>query len=513
MAEEHLLLNWRCLPSVILFHIFSHLPPKDRIAASSACRLWREALFHPNLWPLPRITLRLDLLAINTSSGPRSLTLPRADNSRDALTLFLAQGARFLEHVTILFDPSSVDSLLRLVSTLQALHENAVDDDFSGTSLKSLTLKPTNTARVDYGNHNRLGLQTVNRNGFDNWNSLLSTLWNLLEGLLLRSKGLEHVSFGCMEELLKNAPRFLELASNGAHRQTLQSLHLSSAKEDPDFYPLLFLEPNILTPFVSLKTLSIDFDYICDELLANLSGKQSLQSLVINVHGIDEEHPWVSNSSWTRLAEKKNLEVTINLMHTEEAAELLKDAIFDTDIPLGVLRIYYAGMSRGDGHQLVDLVNTVAIRHHATLRAFTLVDYHLNGFPNIAFSRTGENPLVMLAWRCRKLAHLAISGFEISDADLIAITRLRGPGLETLVIPSCCILLAHSVVEDEGYYDEEKVYLDGVSDNIRAKVCLDIAKPLNRTWMPDAQDDRLAQVQCQSPSSTYMEEILTDHSW
>lgn len=40
------------------------------------------------------------------------------------------------------------------------------------------------------------------------------------------------------------------------------------------------------------------------------------------------------------------------------------------------------------------------------------------------------------------------------------------------------------LLEDEGYYDEDKVFLDYASNSIRNKVIGEIAKPLNRSWSP-----------------------------
>ena len=41
---------WNNLPSVILLEVFSYLPQEDKIRASSTCKNWRCALYHPRFW-------------------------------------------------------------------------------------------------------------------------------------------------------------------------------------------------------------------------------------------------------------------------------------------------------------------------------------------------------------------------------------------------------------------------------------------------------------------------------
>lgn len=47
------------LPSELIVHIFSFLPPPDRLRASASCSHWRECLFYPALWPQLRLCLRV----------------------------------------------------------------------------------------------------------------------------------------------------------------------------------------------------------------------------------------------------------------------------------------------------------------------------------------------------------------------------------------------------------------------------------------------------------------------
>lgn len=40
------------------------------------------------------------------------------------------------------------------------------------------------------------------------------------------------------------------------------------------------------------------------------------------------------------------------------------------------------------------------------------------------------------------------------------------------------------MLEDEGYYEEDKIFLDFASNSTRTQVINEIAKPLNRAWSP-----------------------------
>jgi uncharacterized protein YnzC (UPF0291/DUF896 family) len=68
------------------------------------------------------------------------------------------------------------------------------------------------------------------------------------------------------------------------------------------------------------------------------SVKNKLETLVINVHGIDSEHQKVTNHSWRQV--RKNcptLEVTVNLIHSYDGVQGLLD-ILQPSLPLTCFR-------------------------------------------------------------------------------------------------------------------------------------------------------------------------------
>lgn len=42
--------NWNALPSLALHQVFTYLSPESRVSASSTCKHWRTALYHPLFW-------------------------------------------------------------------------------------------------------------------------------------------------------------------------------------------------------------------------------------------------------------------------------------------------------------------------------------------------------------------------------------------------------------------------------------------------------------------------------
>lgn len=55
--------DWNALPSLALHQIFTYLLPESRVAASSTCKHWRTALYHPLFWH----TLSLDISSTRNS--------------------------------------------------------------------------------------------------------------------------------------------------------------------------------------------------------------------------------------------------------------------------------------------------------------------------------------------------------------------------------------------------------------------------------------------------------------
>ena len=48
--------------------------------------------------------------------------------------------------------------------------------------------------------------------------------------------------------------------------------------------------------------------------------------------------------------------------------------------------------------------------------------------------RTDQDPLVMMAWRCKKLEEIVVHGYVLDPHNLVGISRLRGKDLKVLEV-------------------------------------------------------------------------------
>ncbi len=418
MALSELCNYCNYLPSVIIFNIFSYLSPKDRIYASSTCRQWRQCLYHCSQWPLKSLNINLCKTGLNANSnrlnGSKAHNIRRNKHSNLTLNSFFMKCSRFLNEIKITFNPNSSCNLNDLIQIIQILsfkpqfnnsNNNLNNNEYNVNNsrcLRRLTLIPINVTS-----------NLTNSNNSKNW-QLFNQLLSSLEQLIESCESLEHISFGCLQQLLNHSNGLLsKLAKH--HSISLKCLHLSSVKQDPDYYPVLEISHQLFEPFSSIKSLTIDFDLINDQLLRLMAMKGTIETLIINVHGIDEEHEGLSKSAWNQLSRSNtNLKVTVNLIHTDDSLDVLRDSLFDTDMPLAHFRAYFVGMFGGSDDSICQLINLIAIRHCNTLMSATIVD-NLKPFsliPNPVFAKSQENPLVMLSWRCKRLQSLTIIGIQ-----------------------------------------------------------------------------------------------------
>uniref|UniRef100_A0A1W7RAJ0 F-box only protein 33 n=1 Tax=Hadrurus spadix TaxID=141984 RepID=A0A1W7RAJ0_9SCOR len=458
--------GWSTLPSIIIIEILSLLSHRDRLNASSVCKTWRDCLFHPSLWR--RVTLKVNSC------------LDRNESCRFLVNHF----GRFARSVTIELNSLNPRDVKECRDVLEVLTYNR--------NLEGLSLKP-NSCRLEWMEGD-LGQE----------DSLPEQYITALKQIICNAQRLKHLSLGCVEELLDHSDSFIALL--GQHQyKSLQSLHLASVKEDPEHYALLDLPIDTFNVFCNLQVLSIDYDYISDNLLFSLSKprKKALTKLNLHVHGIDADHPGTSDTSWKQLRNfSPKLEVTITLLHSHDPSSVLQD-IFHPSMPLTHFRAFF---SPGLDAELLDVI---AVLNSSTLKSVNLVEsLGENHIPTGSFPPEPEDPLVMLAWRCRNLSHLTVVGYYVCDADLIAIARLRGPQLKEFKVPACCI----SVNESD---DDDAHYLHNTKDSIRTSLLSEISCSLGKQWSPMSVEEIPPPVAnlAMDADGTYLNQLLHDQSW
>jgi F-box protein 33 len=91
---------------------------------------------------------------------------------------------------------------------------------------------------------------------------------------------------------------------------------------------------------IDFQILSLDYDVMCDDFIESLSMISSLRKLILHVHGLDENHPGISEQAWTKFREKNSIaEVNLTLVKAIEAVDLLHVNLFRPSMPLSKLKV------------------------------------------------------------------------------------------------------------------------------------------------------------------------------
>ncbi|PSN53043.1 hypothetical protein C0J52_03960 [Blattella germanica] len=362
---------WNNLPSVILLEIYSYLPQEDKIRASSTCKHWRYALYHPSFWQ--SIHFKAKTKDQNSTSRTRYLTDCFAKKLRNATVSFDSM------------DPLCVQEAARV---LQKLCEN--------DHLQRLILIPSHCRFECPGR-------------IDEQKQFFKThILKPMRLLMEQSHRLEALSLGCSEELTVYVSAFLDLLTE--HQScSLRRLGLASVKDDPDDYLLLDLEPNRFRSLQMLQVLSVDYDYVNDNMLAALCDVR-LVRFIIHVHGIVENHPGTTNSAWTNFSQHNpSCELRLTLIHSYEAVEILHSDILKPSMPLTHLKAFFC-----------EQLNSAALHRLSTwyakcLRSLWWVDSLGSAASQSLVQPMGEepDPIVMAAWRCTQLEEIVLLAQDI----------------------------------------------------------------------------------------------------
>jgi len=478
--------DWESLPTVVLVKIFHFLPLQQRLGASSTCKHWRQAVFSPQLWPSMNF-----------------------DCSLKKQLLFRSQFfARTLRNTVLRLTNDSPSALRNGLKVLENLKFN--------NRIKSFAILPS---------HLNIGWSE------DSYSRVLDKYISAIETICLNAKDLTHFSLGCIEELLDHADTFLFLLSqrpchhyqgkvsptdgfNGIYSQAalpekcvpcqylnldhppLKSLYLASVKTNLEVYGVIDLRTSLFQPFTNLQILSLDYDYVSNQLLQMLSthDRSPLQRLDIHVHSYEAETPMILDRCWLNLVRASpHLQVGLALLHSYEAVQNLL-LILRPSMPLTHFKSFFCQSIN------VAAIDFMGKNYGSTLRTIHIADGFTEAMPLSYDNLTQpEDPFVMLAWKCVRLESLRIIGYEFLDENLVAIARLRGSGLKQLEVPQLCILTleeeeddaadsANADVEDNFPQIALMGVLGKVGTDFNAKVSESLGfewSPLNDEHIPD----------------------------
>ncbi|RZF41356.1 hypothetical protein LSTR_LSTR000070 [Laodelphax striatellus] len=404
---------WNNLPSVLLYEIFSYLSEADRIKASSTCKYWRYALYHPSFWKNVSLKLKSN----------------DSDNASKAQYLSSCLGSK-LQNLTVTFDIFDPYCTSEMTNVLKSLIGNY--------NLKSVSIIPTHSS-FDYSkDYSVAGIELKDLRWF----------LNPILNILTRSHRLEGLNLGCIEDLVLHGSAILEKILNH-HADHFRRLGLASMKSDPDIYDLFVLDNRIFYSLQNLQVLSLDFDYINDDLLSVLSINGNLQRLVIHVHGILETHPGTSEDAWYSFTKKNpGCELRLNLIYSYDGVDVLDTNILKSGMPLTHLRVFFC-------RKLNAAVLQKLHEFSSTLRSIWWVDtmthtpYEITEWGSIEYPDeallTGVNPFVICSWQCRNLEEIVLFGYKIYVDDVCGIVKLRA--LKNLQLPSSYILTENKPLE------------------------------------------------------------------
>ncbi|KAL8624881.1 hypothetical protein ACOMHN_016177 [Nucella lapillus] len=434
--------DWAALPDVPIVRILTHLPLRDKLAASATCKQWRACLFRFEFWS--HVSMHFNCW----------------DRKRST---FLAKNCgRFIRAAVVKFNSRNFHEAAQCLDVLEHLSRNR--------NLETFSLQPSschlNLLEFDY------------RPLTDEDNRSIDRCVYLIKKLVLTARCLRHLSLGCMEVMQGFAPDLLQ-ALTQRHAASLHTLHLASVKEDW-VYNVVDIGPRHLTPFSQLTTLSLDYDNLSDELLLSLSQPRvcQLRTLSLMVHGARGGQEHVSDRAWWSACQTlPRLQVTLIVLHTYAGVAALT-SILQPHMPLVRLRQYFC--------QQVSVAAITFIGNHLSeeFRELEIVEEMENRQPQPYDVSCAEDPFVMLAWRCHRLHSLRLIGIELAAMDIIAIARLRGPRLQRLDISMSCLM--HSLEEED--VDRAgcswSVPLCHLREEERYHFCAQVSKSLGRQWYP-----------------------------
>ncbi|NXJ59989.1 FBX33 protein, partial [Rostratula benghalensis] len=462
------------LPSELVVHIFSFLAGPDRLRASAACSHWRECLFYPALWPRLRLSLR-----VSPAERPRLEFLMRKCGwfVRELRVQFAADnypsggggggvaagevGAASVVAAAAAGDGEAPPPLcprwLDLLRTYLELVLCVLSSVRNNRNLQKLSLFGDISILQQHGSISNTYLGKVDPDG-----KKIKQMQQLFEEILGNSRQLKWLSCGFMLQIV--TPTSLSSLSNPI-ASTMEHLSLLDNHIPGNTTLITAVE---LERFVNLRSLALDFCDFTAEMARVLadSNHVPLHRLSLLVHSVSIMHKSLDSmpedENWKALTRNSsNLRVYI-MAFDVKSDDMLR--ILKPSIPLE--RIHFDSYITCVSGAVVDLITR---QYDKFLTHFILMNdvIDMSGFPDLSDNRN-EDPLVLLAWRCKRLSLLAVHGYTVWAHNLIAIARLRGSNLKVLEVTE------ESIDFDQGELADQDV--DPVH-NLIEQVSLGLGRP------------------------------------
>ncbi|KAM9354678.1 F-box only protein 33 isoform 2-T2 [Pholidichthys leucotaenia] len=390
------------LPSELIVHIFSFLSDRDKLRASAVCARWRECLFYPMLWTELKLRVGGRGSAAGTDEAARLEFLVRKFGSfvRELHLDFTALEVSLSPDQPNAADPESDPRVLERWREAMGHYLDRVMCVFAGIrnnrNLQKLTLYGDTFSILNDGPgiaHVHLVYQGQKK---------LNDIQQLFMEVLCSSRQLRWLSSSFMLGLVTDA----SLASlSNPSTATLQHLSLL------DHHLETLISPSELDRLSNLRSLALDFSEFTSELCSVLAsrGRTPLLRLSLLLRGAALEFKSLQDpateDNWKALVRAStNLRVYIMALEVD-SSELLQ--VLKPSIPLE--RLHFDSYSSLLTDATLDLISQ---QYNRTLTHVLLVR-ESSDFPDLSVNRN-EDPLVLLAWRCRLLTVLVIHGASLT---------------------------------------------------------------------------------------------------
>ncbi|XP_036336621.1 F-box only protein 33-like [Rhagoletis pomonella] len=382
--------EWDRIPTLVLGNIYEYLEPRDRLNASQTCRHWRGVLFQKRFFDNFKLKLHV--------------------NNERQCTFFRQTLCNLATEVTLIFDFLNVFHIEKI---RRILYRIARCDNLQG-----LHFYTNNVGLIPPGDISEESLVDIEQ-----------CFVEPLKMFLNRKKyPCQILDLGAIEALTYYGLDVLKALSKP---EALQQLTLASIKFDPSHYPIFTLETTLLQKCTSLQVLSLDYDTLNDELLRAME-ILPLKKLLICIHGLDRQHPGISDVAWTRFgASFPNIELIVSLVYAFEAVEVLQVRILRHNMPITHLRVLFCDFMN------VEALEWMSVNNSNTLKSIQWIDSaYKHSDKNVMdlFLRSGQDPFVMMSWRCKNLEEIVIHGYVLDPHNIVGISRLRGHTLKRLEV-------------------------------------------------------------------------------
>lgn len=412
-------IQWELLPSLAISNIYQHLEPKDILQVSATCFHWRSVVFQKRFFKNFKFQLHID------------------DDKQ--CNFYLQCLINLTSEVTIIFDFLNV---YHIDKVRRILYKIARNEHLQGIRFKT----------------NSVGLAVPGEKYADEDLVDVEKIFvEPLKMLLSRKRAsVKTFDLGAIECLTYYAADFLKSLSNP---HELEEITFASIKYDPSHYPILAVEHVFFEKCTSLQVLSLDYDTLNDEILKTLQ-ILPLKKFLICVHGVERTHPGISETAWAEFSSKfNNLDLILTLLYAYEAVELLQLSILRRSMPVTHLRVLFCNFMN------VEALDLMSMFYESTLKSVQWVDSAFQETDrNVMdlYMRSGQDPFVMMSWRCKNLEEIVIHGYVLDPHNLVGISRLCGNKLRKL----------------------EVSMLDSPNSNMMESFIEEISSQLGQKWQP-----------------------------